>query len=154
MEQRTLYARRTGAAVLGLLVATNLVPWLGLLAGEMAASDALALWELAVAFGAYVVSAALLLAAWLLGRLRGAAAGTRIARPRLLGLKLAILAGALNLLLAAVVLLLGPGASVDPGVRLRLFAVVWISLVLPVELLAAYCKGHASAPAAAAPAGR
>jgi hypothetical protein len=134
--------RRTGVVFLGLIVATNFIPWMQLAEGGSDTSFA-SPRESALAIAICLLANAGLVVVWLLGRRLPQGWGPRIERPRDMGLILAILAAVANLVLAGV---LRGRAAAPFAQELRWFGPVWGLLVVPVQLAAAYCKGRASIP--------
>ena len=144
---RPLFAQRTGLIFLVLVVATNFIPWMELLAGETATAEFAVPAEFFVAFGACLLAPVAVFGAWLSGRRTLVPANPRVARPRLLGLRLAILSAMLNLALATVIMAIGVNWPIGPIGEMELFGAVWFLLVLPTQVLAGFCKGRASIPA-------
>jgi hypothetical protein len=141
------FMRRTGIAVLGLLVATNSLPWMELVAGRSMTSEVVsARSEFGVAIGTCVLAALLVIGAWLSGRRLPVPAAPRLSRPRSVGLALAMLCAAINIALAGVIRLLAARGSLNLQAELWLFSVVWYLVVLPMQVIAAFCKGRASIP--------
>jgi len=142
MAEQRFYTRRTGVVFLALVVATNFVPWMEILARKLEMAESSVRPEAALAFGTCLLAAPLVFAAWLFGRRSDGP--SRIARPRLLGLQFAILAAGLNLALTGLIALL----PADPDVGFQLgfwtFTPIWFLLVLPIQVVAAFCKGRAS----------
>src|SRR5712692_6126766 len=58
MQERRQYDRRTGVAMLSLVAATNVVPWMELLLGRTATADLLAPSEIRVAVGSCFLAVA------------------------------------------------------------------------------------------------
>jgi small-conductance mechanosensitive channel len=142
--------RRTGVVFLGLIVATNFIPWMQLAEGGLVDTSLASPTESALVIATCLLAAAGLAVAWLLGRRLPPGRGPRVDRPRDAGLILAILAAAANLVLAAV--LGGRLSRAAPfSHELRWFGPVWCLLVVPIEIAAAYCKGRASIPFSGAP---
>jgi hypothetical protein len=137
--------RRTGVVFLGLIVATNFIPWMQLAEGGTDTSFASPA-ESALVIATCLLAAAGLVVAWLLGRRLPSGWGPRVARPRDAGLILAIVAAVANLVLAGVVRGRVSGAASPFSRELRWLGPVWGLLVVPVEIAAAYCKGRASIP--------
>lgn len=146
MKQPELYVRRTGVAFLSLAVLTSCIPWMELVGGQSMTSELVLPGESRVAFGTCFLAGLLVIVAWFSGRRRPVPANPRIARPRDLGLQLAVISSVLNLALAGVIRWLGPRQSLELPAELWLFAVVWYLLILPMQVLAAFCKGRASKP--------
>lgn len=142
MEQRAIRSSRTGAAVLALVVASNFVPWLELLAGGM--GDLATPAPMIGGIGSCLIAAGGVFAAWLIGRRRRAAAPARILRPRRAALQLAILAVSVNLGLAGTLLALGRDPRLSAVSQALVFCAIWYFGVLPAELAAAFFQGRAS----------
>jgi len=138
--------RRTGAVVLGLVLATNGATWVQFAATFEAMADEPAdlLAALSLAVGACLLATTAMIATWLSARRLSVPPAPRIRRPRDLALGLAIGAAAANLLLAGLVHWLGVIRSVDLQVLAWSFGAVWLLAVLPTQTLAAFCKGRAS----------
>ncbi len=134
-------------AFLSLVLATNCISWLKLV--EVSQSEPM--MELMgtpaqfnVAVGTCFLAAAIVFVAWLSGR---RLTTPRVARPRDVGLILALAASAFNLALTGVVQWLGINRSLaDLRRETWLFGAVWYLLVLPTQIVAAFCKGRASIP--------
>ncbi len=144
MAEQRLYTRRTGVIFLALVLATNFIPWMEILARKLEMAERSVQPEAALAFGICLLAAPLVFAAWLFGRRSDGP--SRIARPRLLGLQFAILAAGLNLALTGLIALLPADAEVGFQLGFWTFAPIWILLVLPIQVVAAFCKGRASIP--------
>jgi len=142
MQQRRQYDRRTGVAMLSLVAATNVVPWMELLLGRTATTELLAPSEIRVAVGSCLLAVIALLVTWYFGRRRPMPQRPRLVRPRRVGTQLAIGAAGANLVLAGVVLWLGAhrasGIATEPA-----FAALWYLVILPVEIAAAFALGRA-----------
>ena len=141
--QRRQYDRRTGAAFLSLVAATNVIPWMELLLGETSTSELLAPSEIRIAVGTCVLALLLLLGAWLSGRYNEIPEKPWIGRPRRAGLQFSIAASAGNLLLAGLIRFLGSSRMYGYPAELALFAAVWYLVVLPVGIVAAFALGRA-----------
>lgn len=146
MSETRLQTRRSGMTLLALVVTSNFVPWMELLVGTSATAELVNPTEYRVAVGSGFLAAVLILSAWLIGRRRPEPAAPRIARPRRTGLRLAALAVASNLLLTGAIHWLGTNPRFDPSTELAVFAAIWYLVMLPLEAVAAYCKGRASKP--------
>ncbi len=150
MTDRDVYARRTGVAFLSLVLATNCISWIKLV--EVSQSDSIADLmgtpaEFNVAVGTCFLAAVIVILAWFSGRRLTASWAPQVARPRDVGLILALAAAALNLALTGVIQWLGINRSLENLRREAwLFAAVWYLLVLPTQTVAAYSKGRASIP--------
>ena len=141
--ERRQYDRRTGAAFLSLVAATNVIPWMELLLGETATSELLAPSEIRIAVGTSLLALLLLLGAWLSGRYNEIPAKPWIGRPRRAGLQLSIAASAGNLVLAGIIRFIGSTRMYGFPAELALFAAVWYLLVLPAGVAAAFALGRA-----------
>lgn len=137
--------RRTGVVFLGLIVATNFIPWMQLTEGGSDTSLA-STTESAFVLATCLLAAAGVVTSWLLGRRLPEGWGPRVRRPRDTGLLLVILVAAANLALAAVLRGRVARAAVPFSHELRWFGPVWFLLVVPAQFAAAYCKGRASLP--------
>jgi len=147
--------RRTGVAVLSLVLATNGAAWVQFAATfeVMADEPGGLVATFSLAAGACLLAMAAVVAAWLSARRLPVPPAPRIRRPRGIALRLAIGAAAANLLLAGLVYWLEVSRSVDLQVLAWAFGAVWLLAVLPTQTLAAFCTGRASiAPAEVAPA--
>src|SRR5262245_48024163 len=141
--ERRQYDRRTGAAFLSLVAATNVLPWMELLLGETATFEPLAPSEIRAAIGTCVLALALLLGAWFSGRYRAIPETPWIGRPRRAGLQLSIAAAAANLLLAGVLRFLGGSSLYGMPASLAIFCTAWYVVVLPTEVAAGLALGRA-----------
>ena len=144
MAEQRLYTRRTGVIFLALVVATNFVAWMEILWRTLEMAEPSAPPKVAVAFGSCFLATAVIFLAWFFGR--RSRRPSRIARPRLLGLRLAILAAALNLALTGLIILFGGDPSAGSRIEFWLFTAIWFLLLLPIQTAAAFCKGRASVP--------
>lgn len=143
-ERTPVGSRRSGAALLGLLVASNFVPWAELLTTWTAAEDLATRAEIVGGLGSCLLGAAAVFAAWLFGRRGQAAAPPRVLRPRRAGLRLAILAILVNLGLAAALVAGGRNPRLSAATLGGLFFAIWYFGVLPAQLAAAFFQGRAS----------
>jgi hypothetical protein len=141
--ERREYDRRTGAAFLSLVAATNVIPWMELLLGETATSELLAPSEIRIAIGTTVFALLLLLGVWLSGRYSAIPEKPWIRRPRRAGLQLSIAASAGNLVLAGIIRFLGSNRMYGFPEELAVFATVWYVAVLPTGIAAALALGRA-----------
>ncbi len=144
MTERPFFARRTGAIFLGLVIATNFLPWMELLEGETATAEFVSAVDYWTPFVACFLAAVLVFVAWMAGRRSPVPANPRVLRPRLAGLRLVILSAGLNLILVGIIWWLGAMRSSNPAGELKTFAVVWCLLVLPTQILAAFLSGRSS----------
>lgn len=147
MRDRDVYTRRTGVAFLSLVMATNCVPWMELVAGRSATADlVIGPSDFITAVVTCFLAALLVIVTWVSGRRLPVPSSPRIARPRDVGLILAILASALNIALAGAIRWLGMKESIGFEKEFILFAGTWYLLILPIELFAGFYKGRASIP--------
>jgi hypothetical protein len=143
MEPTLQHERRTGVAMLSLVAATNVIPWMELLLGRTAAEEPLAPSEIRAAIGTCVLSLVFLLFAWFSGRRNPASEKARITEPRRAGLRLSLAAGAGIRILAGVIRWFGSRRSFDFPQELPIFACVWYLGVLPAGLVAGFSLGRA-----------
>ena len=141
--ERRQYDRRTGAAFLSLVAASNVLPWMELLLGETASFEPLAASEIRVAVGTCLVALVLLLGSWFSGRYRPVAEEPRIANPRRAGLQFSVAAAVANLLLAAAIRYLGARSLHALPASLAIFTVAWYLVLLPLEAAAGLALGRA-----------
>lgn len=142
-----VHTRRTGLALLSLLVATNTLPWMEFVSGRSRTAELVSSRsEFAVAIGTCALAALLVLGAWLSGRRLPVPATPRISRPRAVGLKLAVLCAAINIILAGLIRWQGARHVLSLQSELWLFSVVWYLLLMPTQVVAAFCQGRASLP--------
>ena len=141
MDERRSHDRRTGAALLALVAATNVVPWMELLLGGTATAELRAPSEMRVALGTCLLAVLLLLVAWFSGRRGRLPESPRISRPRTIGTRLAAIAAGANVALAGAIMLLARHRY-GLAAELPLFAGVWYLLILPVEIIAAFALGR------------
>jgi hypothetical protein len=137
--------RRTGVVFLGLVVATNFIPWMQLTESGLDtafASPAESALVIAICF----LAIAGLFTAWMLGRRLPPGRGPRVRRPRDAGLMLAILAAVTNLGLAAILWERISRGAAPLSHEMRWFVPVWCLFVLPAQIAAAFFKGRASIP--------
>ena len=143
MEARRRYDRRTGVALLSLLAATNVIPWMELLLGQTATSELLAPSEIRVAIGTCALALVFLLGAWFSGRRNPVPEKAWITEPRRAGLRFTLAAAAGNLILAGVIRWLGSRRSLDFSQELPIFVAVWYLVILPAGLVAGFSLGRA-----------
>ncbi|HSP94982.1 MAG TPA: hypothetical protein VLU06_10555 [Thermoanaerobaculia bacterium] len=143
MQERRRYDRRTGVALLSLVAATNVIPWMELLLGETVTAELLARSEIRVAVGTCVLALFLLLGAWFSGRHSPLPARPWIGRPRTAGLRFAIAAAAVNIALAGLIRWLGAGHAARFPSELPIFVIGWYLVVLPLEVVAGLSLGRA-----------
>jgi hypothetical protein len=143
MQPDPQHDRRTGAAFLSLVAATNVIPWMELLLGQTAAAEPLAPSEIRIAIGTCVLALASLLCAWFFGRRNPALENAWIREPRRAGLRFALAAAAGNLILAGAIRWLGARRSLDIPKELPIFAGVWYLVILPIALVAGFSLGRA-----------
>ena len=139
-----LETRRTGLVFLCLIVATNFVPWMQLVEAGIDSTLTLSAAESSLALASCLLSTALVIGAWLLGRRLAVGPGRLTAKARDAGLALALLAAGGNLALAAIVS--GRPAGSSFAGALKWFGPAWFGLILPTGLIAAFFKGRASIP--------
>jgi hypothetical protein len=142
--------QRTGWVILVLMTATNFLPWMEPLIGETLSFDLVAPARVRMSMGACLMGAALVAFTWLAGRHVTSALPRRVKRPRLLGFRLALASGAINVLLGSAVATFGSHASIGAARLGVLVGVVWFALVLPAEVVSSYLTGRGSAPRAVA----
>jgi hypothetical protein len=155
MEKIVRMPQRTGWVILVLMAATNSLPWMEPLIGETLSADLVEPASLRTSIGACILGAALVAITWLAGRHATSPLPLSIARPRLLGFRLALASAGVNILMGCALASNGSAAPLGP-MRLGLFVgIVWFVTVLPVEVAAAYLTGRGSArrpaPVAATP---
>jgi hypothetical protein len=138
-----MHDRRTGAAFLSLVAATNVLPWMELLLGQTAAAEPIAPSEIRIAVGTCVLALVFLLCAWFFGRRNPALENAWIREPRRAGLRFALAAAAGNLILAGAIRWLGVRRSLDIPRELPIFAGVWYLVILPIGLVASFSLGRA-----------
>jgi len=143
MEERRRYDRRTGAALLCLVAATNVIPWMELLLGQTATSELLAPSEIRAALGTCLLALLFLLGAWFSGRRNPIPERPWISRPRTAGLRFSVAAAAGNLALAALVRWLGWRRIFGLPADLPIFAAVWYLVILPLQVVAGFSLGRA-----------
>lgn len=142
MQERRQYDRRTGVALLCLVAATNVVPWMELLLGQTANAELLTPSEIRVALGTCFVALLVLLVAWFFGRRSPIPARPWISRPRTSGLRYSIAASAGNLALAGVIRWLGARHVFGLPADLPIFAAVWYLVILPLQAIAGFSLGR------------
>lgn len=142
MPERRRYDRRTGVALLSLVAATNVIPWMELLLGETVTAELLAPSEIRVAAGTCALALVFLLGAWFSGRRNPSPAGPWIARPRTAGLWFSIAAAAVNVALAGLIRWIGARHAGFPQ-ELTNFVIGWYLVVLPLEIAAGLSLGRA-----------
>ena len=142
MQERRQYDRRTGVAMLSLVAATNVVPWMELLLGGTATAALLAPSEIRVAVGSCFLAVLLLLLTWFFGRRGPMPQRPRLERPRRVGTQLAVCAAGANLALAGAVLWLGAHRPIGVVAELPVFAALWYLVILPAEVFAAFALGR------------
>ena len=143
MTERRRYDRRTGVALLSLVAATNVIPWMELLLGKTVTAELLAPSEIRVAVGTCVLALIFLLGAWFSGRYSRIPDRAWIKRPRYVGLRFALAAAALNIGLAVLVRGLGAGLAFGLPAELPIFVIGWYLVVLPLEVVAGVSLGRA-----------
>lgn len=143
MPERRRYDRRTGVALLSLVAATNVIPWMEMLLGETVTAELLAPSEIRVAAGTNVLALGFLLGAWLSGRRNPIPARPWIARPRTAGLWFSIAAAAVNVALAGLIRWIGARHAPGFPQELTIFVISWYLVVLPLEVAAGFSLGRA-----------
>ena len=143
MQERRPYDRRTGVALLSLVAATNVIPWMELLLGETLTAELLARSEIRMAVGTCVLALFFLLGAWFTGRYRPLPARPWIGRPRTAGVRFAITAAAVNIALAGLIRWFGAGHAAGFPSELPIFVIGWYLVVLPLEVAAGLSLGRA-----------
>ncbi len=143
-----VYVRRTGVAFLSLVAATNCVPWMKLVtAGQTVTEEMSGVpAEFGAAIGSCFLGVLVIIVAWLAGRRTWIPSAPPIARPRDVGLVLAIVASALNLALGAAIQWVEAGRLMDVRAEAWTVAALWYLVLLPTQALAGFCKGQASVP--------
>lgn len=144
MDDRRKKERRTGAIFLTFVAATNVVLWMELVSGAQAFGEPAASSEIRLALASCFLAAVLALSSWLAGRRPSSTGRLSIPKARTLGLRLALVAAALNLISVAGLLLLRSRLSPGLASALPLIAGVWYLVALPVQLVAAYATGRGS----------
>jgi hypothetical protein len=142
MPERRRYDRRTGVALLSLVAATNVIPWMELLLGETVTAELLAPSEIRVAAGTCVLALLFLLGAWFSGRRNPVPARPWIARPRTAGLWFSIAAAAVNVALAGLIRWIGTRHAGFLQ-ELTILVIGWYLVVLPLEVTAGFSLGRA-----------
>jgi hypothetical protein len=143
MEPSVQHERRTGVALLSLVAATNVIPWMELLLERTGAEEPLAPSEIRAAIGTCVLALVFLLFAWFSGRRHPASEKARLTEPRRAGLRFSLAAAAGNLILAGVIRWFGSRRSLDFPQELPIFACVWYLTILPAGLVAGFSLGRA-----------
>jgi hypothetical protein len=143
MQEQRRYDRRTGVALLSLVAATNVIPWMELLLGKTVTAELLAPSEIRVAVGTCVLALVFLLGAWFSGRYSPTPARPWIKRPRDAGLAFSMAAAAVNIALAVLIRWLGAGHAFGFPSELPIFVIGWYLVVLPLEVGAGLSLGRA-----------
>jgi hypothetical protein len=143
MDERRSYDRRTGAALLCLVAATNVIPWMELLLGQTTTAELLTPSEIRISLGTCVLALLILLGAWLSGRRNPIPARPWIRRPRTAGLCFSIAAAVGNLALAGAIRWLGSRRAYGLPAELSVFAGVWYLVILPLQAIAGFSLGRA-----------
>jgi hypothetical protein len=142
--------QRTGWVILVLMTATNFLPWMEPLIGETLSFDLVAPARVRMSMGACLMAAALVAFTWLAGRHATSPLPRPVTRPRLLGFRIALATGAVNVMLGSAVAFFGSHTPLG-GAQLGLFVgVLWFSFVLPAEVVSSYLTGRGSARRAVA----
>jgi len=142
MQERRQYDRRTGVALLSLVAATNVIPWMELLLGETVTAELLAPSEIRVAVGTCVLALVFLLGSWFSGRRSPLPARPWIRRPRTAGLWFSVAAALVNIALAGLIRYLGAGHAAGFPSELPIFLIGWYLAVLPLEVAAGLSLGR------------
>ncbi|HEY3171808.1 MAG TPA: hypothetical protein VGK86_04440, partial [Thermoanaerobaculia bacterium] len=137
--------QRTGWVILVLMTATNFLPWMEPLMGETLSFELVAPARVRMSMGACLVGATLVASTWLAGRHATSALPRWVNRPRLLGFRLALASGAINVILGSAVAAFGSRTSIGGAPLGLLVGVLWFALVLPTEVVASYLTGRGSA---------
>lgn len=144
--------QRTGWAILVFMAATNFMAWMEPLVAETSDFQLLTSSRLRMSVGACILAAALVAATWLAGRYSSTPLPGILTPARLLGFRLALGAGAANILAGLAVARFGPEASLGATRVVLVLEVIWFLLILPAEVLSSYLTGRGSvrrpAPAA------
>ncbi len=142
--------QRTGWVILVLMTATNFLPWMEPLIGETLSFDLVAPARVRMSMGACLMAAALVAFTWLAGRHVISPLPLRVTRPRLLGFRIALATGAVNVTLGSAVAIFGSHAPVGAAQLGLLVGVLWFAFVLPAEVVSSYLTGRGSVRHAAA----
>jgi hypothetical protein len=140
MGKRRRWQRRSGAAFLGLVSATNAILWLEPIARARIAGDLASSSEIRLGLLSCLLAVGLAVTAWVAGR-RPRPGRPENPRARRNGLQLAIVSAVSNLAFAGAILLRAPFFT-GPSSLLSLVAVVWYLLLLPLQVAAAYWSGR------------
>ena len=143
MDERRRHDRRTGAALLCLVAATNVIPWMELLLGQTTTAELLTPSEIRISLGTCVLAFLILLGAWFSGRRNPIPARPWIRRPRTAGLRFSIAAAVGNLALAGAIRWLGSQRAYGFPAELSVFAGVWYLVILPLQAIAGFSLGRA-----------
>jgi hypothetical protein len=141
--ERRRYDRRTGVALLSLVAATNVIPWMELLLGGTETAELLDPSEIRIAVGTCFLALLFLLGAWFWGRRRPIPARPRLRNPRGAGLRLSIAAAAGNLALTGAIRWIGARRAMGLPAELPLFAAAWYLVILPFQIAAGLNLGRA-----------
>lgn len=136
--------QRTGWVILVFMAATNFMAWMEPLVAETSDFQLLTSSRLRMSVGACVLAAALVTATWLAGRYSSTPLPRLLSRPRLLGFRLALGAGAANIIAGFAVARFGPEASLGGWRVVLLLEAIWFLLILPGEVLSSYLTGRGS----------
>ena len=144
MTQTDYRPQRTGWVILVFMAATTFMAWMEPLVAETSDLQLLPSGRLKMSLGACVLAAALVAATWLTGRYSTTALPRALGRPRLQGFRLALAAGALNILAGLTIVRFGPDAAVGGWRVALMLEMIWFLVVLPAEILSAYLTGRGS----------
>ncbi len=140
MGRRRSGQRRSGAAFLGLVSATNVIVWLEPIARSRVAGDVASSSEIRLGLLSCLLAVAIAITAWVTGR-RPRPGRPQNPKARRNGLQLSILSAVLNMAFAGAILLRAPFFT-GPSSLLSVVAFVWYVILLPMQVLAAYWAGR------------
>ena len=140
MGRRRSWLRRSGAAILGLVSATNMIVWLEPVARSRVGGDLASSSEIRLAFLSCLLSEALAVTAWVAGR-RPRPERPQNPKARRNGLVLSVVSAVLNLAFAGAILLRAPHFT-GPSSLLSLVVMIWYVVLLPLQVVAAYWAGR------------
>jgi hypothetical protein len=140
MGRRRSWQRRSGAAFLALVSATNVIVWLEPVARSRVAGDLASSSEIRLGLASCLLAVGVAITAWVLGR-RPRAGRPENPKARSNGLVLSILSALLNMAFAGAILLRAPHFT-GPSSLLSLVAIVWYVVLLPLQVVAAYWSGR------------
>ena len=142
--------QRTGWVILVLMTGSNFLPWMEPLIRETLSFDFVAPARVRMSMGACLMGAALVAFTWLAGRHATSPLPRRVTRPRLLGFRLALASGAVNVLLGSAVAFFGSHAPIGGAQLSVLVGMLWFAFVLPAEVVSSYLTGRGTARRAVA----